>query len=84
MARELLTAAGGVLILVLAGAWAWGFARYLRHDFEIDQCPRCGEQRWHRIHRTLNDHLIGWGLNLRRYRCENPQCRWQGLRMRHN
>lgn len=43
-------------------------------------CPSCGGEL-HRIHRNALDRLAGSvsGIPLRRYRCINKSCGWQGL-----
>jgi len=40
-------------------------------------CPRCGETV-HRIHRRFVDHIASLLRPVRRYRCENPACQWEG------
>lgn len=74
----------GIAILVLAGVWAYGQRVVRRRAAHGETCPRCGQSKLHRIHRTLPDHLFGLGLRVRRYRCLNPDCRWEGLRRRAN
>jgi len=43
-------------------------------------CPRCGADL-HRVHRRKLDHAIDWYVPVRRYRCANQQCNWDGLRI---
>jgi hypothetical protein len=43
-------------------------------------CPRCGGPI-HRVHRTRLDHLISIYVPVRRYRCHNEACHWQGRRV---
>lgn len=43
-------------------------------------CPKCNGAI-HRVHRTRLDHLIGLYVPVRRYRCANRECKWQGLRV---
>jgi hypothetical protein len=40
-------------------------------------CPHCGEGV-QRIHRRLLDHLLSLLRPIRRYRCDNPACQWEG------
>lgn len=43
-------------------------------------CPKCGGNI-HRKHRTTADRFISLSVPVRRYRCVNSECRWQGLRV---
>lgn len=45
---------------------------------EMHSCPECGG-RVCRVHRHIGDRLIALFLNVRRYRCENPECAWEGI-----
>ena len=75
---------GGLALLLLAGLWWYGRRRLNRRAITAEQCPRCGQDKWHRIHRSLPDHIFGIGLKVRRYQCANPTCHWEGLRKRAN
>lgn len=44
------------------------------------QCPRCGGTI-HRVHRRARDRVLSLVLPVRRYRCANTECRWQGIRV---
>jgi hypothetical protein len=44
------------------------------------RCPRCRADL-HRVHRRTLDHAIDWYVPVRRYRCANRQCNWDGLRI---
>jgi len=46
----------------------------------LGRCPRC-DGNIHRIHRHTVDRLISLYVPVRRYRCANDECRWQGLRV---
>lgn len=67
---------GAVAALVLRVRWR------LQNNpqFTILKCPQCGGDI-HRIHRTTADHLISVVVPVRRYRCGNRDCRWQGRRV---
>lgn len=75
-------AIGYVLILgavvALAARIRWRLRRSPR--FIVLQCPKCGRDI-HRIHRTRLDHVISVFVPVRRYRCTDRECRWQGLRV---
>jgi uncharacterized protein with PIN domain len=73
----------GLFAVILLLLW---FTRrqYLRSAaWKASECPKCGSEI-HRIHRTEFDHFLSKTLlpEARRYRCENPDCRWDGLRQR--
>jgi hypothetical protein len=44
------------------------------------ECPHCGGEL-HRIHRRTIDRFVSLYVPVRRYRCKNRDCRWQGLRV---
>jgi hypothetical protein len=48
--------------------------------FRARECPTCGGGL-RRIHRRSLDRLISVFVPVRRYRCRNNECRWQGLRV---
>lgn len=77
-------AVGGLAALVLAGVWWYGRRQVIQRAVHNDKCPQCGQDKWHRIHRHLPDHVFGVGLKVRRYRCANSECNWEGLRRRAN
>jgi hypothetical protein len=80
-----ITWAGGALgLLLVAGLWWYGRRQLQRRAAAHDKCPRCGQDQWHRVHRSLPDHIFGIGLKVRRFRCANPSCQWEGLRKRSN
>jgi hypothetical protein len=55
--------------------------RILRNPaFTLMRCPRC-DGNIHRVHRHAIDRLISLYVPVRRYRCANDECRWQGLRV---
>ncbi len=66
----------------LAALWLAGHIRLRRRLPAARECPRCGLNDWHRRRRHLADHIFGMGLNVRRYRCGNAECNWEGLRRR--
>ncbi len=61
----------------------WRFRYHVSRSeyWRLRQCPRCGSTL-HRIHRTFFDRLLGFFFlpHSRRFRCDNPECRWSGLR----
>jgi hypothetical protein len=72
----------GVVLAGLGGLWLAGHWLLRRRVARGLNCPRCGQDRWHRRHRQLADLAFGWGINVRRFRCGNPECNWEGLRLR--
>ena len=73
---------GAVVVMGLGAIWLWGHLLLRRRVLTTRECPRCGQTDWHRRHRHLADHIFGLGLNVRRYRCGNTECNWDGLRRR--
>jgi hypothetical protein len=41
-------------------------------------CPQCGQHRLMPISRRGVDRLFGLFVSLRRFRCKNPECGWEG------
>lgn len=72
---------GYSLLLLALGVMIWRMRRRLMTlpRFTEYQCPRCGGDL-HRIHRLRRDHMLDLFVPVRRYRCKNSDCRWQGLR----
>jgi len=70
-----------VPILLLIIAWFLARAWFKRQVVTGDECPKCGKTGFHRIHRTFFDRILGVGLPARRYRCDNPLCRFSYLRI---
>ncbi len=72
----------GILFLVAAVAtivWRirWRLLNNVR--FTDRQCPRCGSAL-HRVHRRGLDRALSVAVPVRRYRCDNRECHWNGLR----
>ena len=42
-------------------------------------CPKCGNSRAHRSHRSFRDHAVSW-LGLKPYRCKDCQHRFYAYR----
>lgn len=76
-------AMGLVLIGVAFVVLVWRMRYRLRRspNYAGATCPLCGGSL-HRTRRTLLDHLIDRFAPVQRYRCENPQCGWAGLRVK--
>ncbi len=56
--------------------------RFFRSQrWRLPSCPRCGGELY-RVHRTWFDRVLGKTLlpHSRRYLCQNPECRWTGLK----
>jgi hypothetical protein len=77
----LLIAAGIVFIAYIA----WVLAKsWLRRQVTKDHtCPRCHREKFIHIHRRFYERLLSRDMHLRRYRCANPNCGWEGLRLHH-
>jgi hypothetical protein len=76
----------GLLLILSAAVLAiWhGRYRFVQSDYwQAVECPRCGSEL-HRIHRNTWDRVLSRTLlpGSRRYRCNNPDCGWSGLRGR--
>ncbi|OQA46820.1 MAG: hypothetical protein BWY52_00525 [Chloroflexi bacterium ADurb.Bin325] len=73
---------GSLLILAATVALLWRVRWRLRRSetFTALRCPRCGGSVY-RKHRRSGDRLISIFVPVRRYRCANSECRWQGLRV---
>jgi hypothetical protein len=71
----------GLLLLVVA-LIAWRLRSRMSEAplLSATSCPSCGGEI-RRIHRSGWDRLVGnlTGVPLRRYRCNDPSCGWQGL-----
>jgi len=50
----------------------------VREAKKTSACPQCGQRRLVPISRRGIDHVIGLFVALRRYRCKNMDCRWEG------
>lgn len=75
-------AVGYVLILAALVAILWRIRWRMMRSPTLTtlRCPRCSGEI-HRVHRHLLDRLISLYVPVRRYRCANGSCRWQGLRV---
>jgi hypothetical protein len=63
----------------------WELARFwLQRKIANDRtCPKCHGEKFYRIHRRFYERILGVGMHVRRYRCSDPQCNWEGLRKHH-
>lgn len=90
--RVVVAVAGSVPLSMLLGSMvalgaamfiAWRMrVRFLRSSYwRASTCPRCGSPI-HRVHRSALDKAVSKVFlpHGRRYRCENAQCGWTGLR----
>lgn len=73
---------GYVLILGAFVALALRVRQRLMHSSRMRalQCPKCGGQI-RRVHRNRFDHLVNFLVTVRRYRCANRACGWEGIRI---
>jgi hypothetical protein len=76
---------GFLLLITFLAIIGWRVRVRLRDSSRLsaNACPDCGSEL-HRIHRNSFDYLLGSlsGAPLRRYKCSNASCGWQGLRQR--
>lgn len=72
----LILVSGALVAIVLRIRW-----RLLRNPaLSTPVCPRC-QGPIQRIHRTRLDRIISLYVPVRRYRCADRECRWQGRRI---
>jgi len=71
------------LLLLAATLILWRTRRRLMTSPSLTtlKCPRCGSEV-HRVHRHWHDHVLDLYVPVRRYQCENSDCRWRGLRVK--
>jgi len=71
------------LLLLAASLMLWRTRRRLMTlpRYTTLRCPRCGSEV-HRVHRHWHDRLLDLYVPVRRYQCEDPDCRWRGLRVK--
>lgn len=67
---------GALIAIVLRLRW-----RLLRNTaLTTIRCPACNGEV-HRVHRHRLDHLVSAFVPVRRYRCTNRECLWDGIRI---
>lgn len=73
---------GVALIFAALALILWRLRERILHDpaFTTIACPRCGGVL-HRVHRHRLDHMVDKVVPVRRYRCGDDACKWQGLRV---
>jgi predicted nucleic acid-binding Zn-ribbon protein len=69
-----------LVLAVLAGVYVWMHLNYQKKIQSGEFCPKCGGNKFHRLHRHSSDRIFGIGLSARRYRCANSNCGWEGVR----
>jgi hypothetical protein len=69
-----------ILFVVLVGAFLWIRLNYRKSVQRSEFCPKCGGAKFYRVHRTTGDRIFGLGLQTRRFRCANSNCKWEGIR----
>jgi len=74
----------GWIIILFTGVFIIWRVRYRfthSHYWSAAECPRCRSEL-HRVHRRLSDRVLAKTFlpHARRYRCENAECNWSGLR----
>ncbi len=75
-----LTAYGLLIVAVAFVVWRTRWRLMTMPRFTTKECPRCGKEL-HRIHRHRLDRLLNLLVPVRRYRCKDRECGWQGLRV---
>jgi hypothetical protein len=71
---------GLLFLAVVLGVFFYLRLNYNRHIVRSEFCPKCGGSKFHRVRRRTVDRLLGFGLETRRFRCSNPNCKWEGMR----
>lgn len=71
-----------VLIVLVLGLATWRVRWRLLNSprWTTQKCPEC-DSDLSRIRRGLGDRMVNLFVPVRRYRCKNSECRWQGLRI---
>lgn len=69
-----------VAVVVLVG-WRIRYRVLANPHLSKIQCPRCGGDL-HRIHRRWHHRLLNLVIPVRRYRCADQACGWQGVRIK--
>lgn len=79
--RTLSDLTGLAFLLIAVGIIFWRLRWRLLHTprFTDRLCPQCGSAI-HRVHRRGLDRAVNVLVPVRRYRCDNRECRWSGLR----
>ncbi len=69
------------LILLVFVIWAIG--RLIIRSIMVKNhiCPKCGNHYWDRVHRNFFEKMLTAGTKIRRYRCDNPSCHFEGYRI---
>ena len=44
----------------------------------VHSCPQCGGEV-SRVHRSVRDRIVGLLEDVRRFRCDKPDCGWEGI-----
>jgi len=70
-----------LLLVVALGVWRARWRLMTLPRLMTRLCPHCGGEL-HRIHRHRLDRLLDLLVPVARYRCKNPECRWEGLRIK--
>jgi hypothetical protein len=65
-----------IFLLLLVAGRIWLMLQVVKGE----NCPQCHGVKFMRIHRRWYERILGYGMKARRYRCENPDCEWEGLR----
>jgi hypothetical protein len=72
---------GLLVLVVLVSVYLLARLNYQRKIQHSEFCPKCGGSKFHRVRRHTMDRLLGFGLSTRRFRCANPNCNWEGMRV---
>ena len=68
------------VLIALLLLWVIGRIWLMFQVVKGENCPHCHGVKFMRIHRRWYERILGYRLKARRYRCENPDCEWEGLR----
>jgi hypothetical protein len=74
MPKDVARQPSAILFSSIRQGCATGRSRYLSSV----SCPQCGQHKLKRIRRRTVDRLLGWFATLRRFKCCDLRCRWEG------
>jgi hypothetical protein len=68
------------LIALATGVVLWRVRVRLMKRYADHACPKCGGDL-HRRHRHWPDRVLSLLVPVKRYRCKDAECQWEGLRV---
>ena len=71
---------GGTILVLLEITFLVGRILLTRSATRDSHCPRCGNDAFLPMHLSILERILGFRMHLGRFRCQNPDCGWAGLR----